>query len=38
MSIHSKNATLPLRDGVKPSYLCLPHDVRYIGQPLLRFL
>ena len=38
MSIHSKNAPLPLRDGVKPSYLCLPHDVRYIGQPLLRFL
>ena len=38
MSIHSKKAPLPLRDGVKPSYLCLPHDVRYIGQPLLRFL
>ena len=38
MSIHSKNAPLPLRDGIKPSYLCLPHDVRYIGQPLLRFL
>ena len=38
MSIHSKNAPLPLRDGVKPSYLCLPHDVRYIGQPRLRFL
>ena len=38
MSIHSKNAPLPLRDGIKPSYLCLPHDVRYLGQPLLRFL
>ena len=38
MSIHSKNAPLPLRDGVKPSYLCLPYDARYIGQPLLRFL
>lgn len=32
------SSPLPLRDGVKPSYLCLPHDARYIGQPLLRFL
>ena len=32
------SSPLPLRDGVKPSYLCLPHDARYIGQPLLSFL
>ena len=32
------SSPLPLRDGVKPSYLCLPHDARYIGQPLLNFL
>ena len=27
-----------MRDGVKPSYLCLPHDTRYIGGSLLDFL
>ncbi len=32
------SSPLPLRDGVKPSYLCLPHDARYIGGSLLAFL
>ncbi len=32
------SSPLPLRDGIKPSYLCLPHDARYMGQPLLHFL
>ena len=27
-----------MRDGVNPSYLCLPHDTRYIGGSLLDFL
>ena len=27
-----------MRDGVKPSYLCLPHDARYVGGSLLAFL
>ena len=27
-----------MRDGVKPSYLCLPHDTRYVGGSLLDFL
>ncbi|MCF7520713.1 pseudouridine synthase [Neisseria sp. ZJ106] len=29
---------LPLLDGVKPSYLVLPHDKRFYGLPLLAFL
>lgn len=32
------SSPLPLRDGVKPSYLCLPHDARYVGGSLLDFL
>lgn len=31
-------APLPLLDGVKPSYLVLPHDKQYEGQSLLYFL
>ncbi len=27
-----------MRNGVKPSYLCLPHDARYVGGSLLDFL
>ena len=38
MSDYFKTSPLPLRDGIKPSYLCLPHDERYLGQPLLQFL
>ena len=29
---------LPLLDGIKPSYLNLPHDKQYIGKPLLCYL
>ena len=29
---------LPLLHGVKPSYLVLPHDKQFYGQPLLHFL
>ena len=29
---------LPLRDGIKPSYLVLPHEKRFYGLPLLHFL
>lgn len=29
---------LPLLDGVKPSYLVLPHDKSFYGLPLLHFL
>lgn len=29
---------LPLLDGVKPSYLVLPHEKQFYGQPLLDFL
>ncbi len=29
---------LPLRDGIKPSYLVLPHEKRFHGLPLLHFL
>ncbi len=29
---------LPLLNGVKPSYLNLPHDTRFRGRPLLAFL
>lgn len=29
---------LPLLDGIKPSYLVLPHDKSFYGLPLLRFL
>ena len=29
---------LPLLDGVKPSYLVLPHEKQFYGLPLLHFL
>ena len=29
---------LPILDGIKPSYLILPHDKHYYQQPLLAFL
>ncbi len=29
---------LPMLNGIKPSYLNLPHDKQYIGKPLLHFL
>lgn len=33
-----RNNPLPIQDGVKPSYLVLPHDKQYAGQTLLFFL
>ncbi|MDO5058429.1 MAG: pseudouridine synthase [Neisseria sp.] len=34
----SKTPPLPLSDGIKPSYLHLPHDARFSGRLLLDFL
>lgn len=33
-----KNSPLPILDGIKPSYLVLPHDKQFYGQSLLDFL
>ncbi|WP_038308198.1 pseudouridine synthase [Kingella kingae] len=33
-----KNNPLPLLDGIKPSYLVLPHDKQFYNQPLIDFL
>lgn len=33
-----KNSPLPILDGIKPSYLVLPHDVTFAQQSLLTFL
>ena len=32
------NTPLPMRNGIKASYLFLPHDARYNGRSLLEFL
>ena len=33
-----KPSPLPMLNGIKPSYLNLPHDKQYIGKPLLCYL
>ncbi len=33
-----RNNPLPLLNGVKPSYLVLPHEKQFYGLPLLHFL
>lgn len=33
-----KNNPLPILDGIKPSYLVLPHDKQFLNQSLLFFL
>ncbi|ASK26616.1 pseudouridine synthase [Neisseria chenwenguii] len=34
----NRTAPLPVSDGIKPSYLVLPHDKQFYGLPLLHFL
>lgn len=36
--MNTRTTPLPLLDGVKPSYLVLPHDKSFYGLPLLYFL
>lgn len=36
--MNTSELPLPLLNGVKPSYLNLPHDARFLGRPLLAFL
>ena len=38
MRMNTSESPLPLLNGIKPSYLHLPHDKRFLEKPLLAFL